>query len=244
MHSFESGIDKNGARCALEFYTPDDSREKEQYESYFDVRILGMSTSGMYLQCPLTELIATPYPNVKREILDDIYCEVPCKKIIYSSDYGKAFVQIAPSKGYSALRIEIRSPNGEYYEYTDLKVQEYKKTGIWYPFYSKLERYENNELTLSEEMDIEVISINEPIDDKYFSVASLNVPPGTMVADPELGSGNYVWDGKEVVSENFYRYGSGIVPPSSRSRYLMLLAINLLIIGLYCLWKYYKTKNK
>ncbi|MDR0703502.1 MAG: outer membrane lipoprotein-sorting protein [Planctomycetaceae bacterium] len=246
MHSYESGIDKDGATWALEFRTPDGSREKEQYESYFDVRILGMNTSGIYLRLPLTALITTSYPEIKRgEIVDETCNGIPCKKITYILDnrpYSHCW--IAPSKGYSVIRFEIRSTDGIYYEYTDLKVQEYKNSGIWYPYYSKFERYENNELTISEEMDIDVISINEPIDDKYFSLASLNIPPGTMVADPELGRGNYVWDGKEVVSEDFYRYGSGIPQQSPRSRYFVLLAINLLIIGIYFLWKFHSTKIK
>jgi hypothetical protein len=246
MYSYESGIDKDGTSWALEFYTPNESREKEQYESYFDVRILGMNTSGIYLKLPLTALITTSYPEIRRsEIVDDIYNEIPCKKITYIFDnqpYSHCW--IAPTNGYSVLRFEIRSADGVYHEYTDLKVKEYKNSGIWYPYYSKSERYANNELIISEEMDIEVVSINEPIDDKFFSLASLNVPVGTMVADPELGSGNYVWDGKEVISENWYRYGSGISPRSPKSRYLTLLAINLLIIGLYCLWKYHKIKNK
>jgi hypothetical protein len=243
MHTYESGINRDGTRYALEFYTPDESREKEQYESYFDVRTLGMKTSGISLLSSLTEIISTTHPNVRREMIDDIYTGIPCKKIIYSSVYAASSAHIAPSKGYSVLRIEIRSPDGEFYEYTDLKVKEYKNSEIWYPYYSKSERYINEERTISEELDIEVISINESIDDKYFSLASLNVPVGTMVADPEQGSGNYVWDGQEVISENWYRYGSGISPRSPKSRYFMLLAINLLIIGLYFLWKYHRIGN-
>ncbi|MDR2409678.1 MAG: hypothetical protein LBE13_16425 [Bacteroidales bacterium] len=243
IYSYKSGIDKEGATWALEFQTLEDKRKNDP-SSYFEVRTLGLHPSGMLYKFPLTEYITTSNPAISRSITDDVWDKIPCKKITYTFEgLGHSHCWIDPSKGYSVLRFEQATFDNTRREYTDLQVKEYKNTGIWYPCYCIFERYENKDLIISEEMDIEVISINEPIDDKYFSLASLNVPVGTMVADPELGSGNYVWDGKEVVSENFYRYGSGISPISPKSRYFMLLAINLLIIGLYCFWKYYQIGN-
>ncbi|MDR0704960.1 MAG: hypothetical protein LBF88_08225 [Planctomycetaceae bacterium] len=242
IYSYRSGIDKDEAKWALEFQTLEGKQENDP--SYYEVRTLGLHPSGMLYKFPLTEYITTSNPAISRSITDDVWDKIPCKKITYTFEgLGYSHCWIDPSKGYSVIRFEQATFDNTRREYTDLHVKKYKNTGIWYPSYCIFERYENKDLIIFEEMDIDVISINELIDDKYFNVASLNVPVGTMVADPELGSGNYVWDGKEVVSENFYRYGSGISPKSPKSRYLMLLAINLLVIGFYCLWKYHRIGN-
>ncbi|MDR1959830.1 MAG: hypothetical protein LBQ54_12435 [Planctomycetaceae bacterium] len=76
-----------------------------------------------------------------------------------------------------------------------------EKTGIWYPSKWVYESYDGDKLREHEECTLKAVSINEPIDEKIFTLESLkDLEPGTFVhwkckSDPP-GTIPLIWNGK------------------------------------------------
>jgi len=209
-----------------------------------DPRSIGMNPSGFMFREPIETFVAC----LERDNCissDEELRGIPCKKFEYTHSRLGTVVKywIAPSHGYSVIRIESfhdgvprtfpQEPNDPMTDCTDLDVLEYKNTGLWFPISMKFTRTneKTKKIELSENYSIRIISLNDAIGSDVFTMKGMNIPVGTYVMQlPESIEDNYFWDGHEIKGER----GSVFSTPD-KNRYTLLRTILILAgLGLIC----------
>jgi len=107
-----------------------------------------------------------------------------------------------PSWGYSIVRMFVpwKSENGSANEDSIQCSVQQTRNGIWFPKTVRYRRLTNGTAALSEDLEIEVMSVNEPIDRRMFGPETMNVPPDTVVTMmPAVLGTDMKWDGKKLV---------------------------------------------
>ena len=167
----------------------------------FDVRVLGFLTTGLLAQGDIGKLIGHPERS-NLSMVDETLEGIPCKKICFvilnaKKNPVKNSFWIAPEMGYSVIQNE--SSRDRFRSYTKLVVKEYRNTGLWFPVSSISEALDDGKRLTYEKLTIDVLSLNEPLDAKYFTIGNLNVLPGTRVTGiPTPDNVKLIWDGKEI----------------------------------------------
>jgi hypothetical protein len=245
-----SGISEDGLPSTLQIYPIKDEMDAKQKLSNFrDLLILGFSSSGLALHSSIDAFACSPERKNIR-MTDDILNGIPCKKISFEHirSHAKADYWIVPEMGYSVIRLACKTNDGISEEETNLQLKKEESSGIWFPSFSKWERFVNKELTDSEELQIEVVSFNKKLDHSYFTPSTMNVPAGTVaIISPLSAYQNYFWDGEKVVDES----GTELVDSwdmtnntfSLRFR-LFILACGFVLIGIALLLKYFSRRNR
>ncbi|MDR3234444.1 MAG: hypothetical protein LBT46_12415 [Planctomycetaceae bacterium] len=249
---YASGIDEMGRRRVLHTQKPEDPVRAAG--NFFDARTLGMNFAFFDIEIPITDIFTNTNPHfVRHSIAEESLDGVLCKKIAYTLKYDagseKVSCWFAVSQGYSVRRFEGEVGDGLAFIQGNTQVKEYKNSGIWYPYHFEYQQRDaKGDISVSQDVKVDIVSLNEPLDDYFFSLKSLNPPPGTMFSDPDnSGQGNFYWNGEEVVSEGALGHQFQAENHNDNNdggaKWYLLIALNLLVIGLYCLYFYY-TKNK
>ena len=241
---------EDGAKAALEVADRDWSLNEEHNGEIRipPVRKMGMLPGGLLVDQPLTKCIGNPNRTELR-MSDDVLNDIECKKLSFVSDGGlPTRVWVAPAMGYSVVRMEHdwKSKSHDYLDRTDVVVEEYQDTGIWFPVSAGWQRIQDSKVTtMRETVEVEILSLNEPLDPKFFSIADLNVPVGTFV-NRRPYSGSFVWDGEQVVDEKSAelldeRVDERVDESGASGRRLALLATALLLAVLcgVFLWRHF-----
>ena len=135
-----------------------------------------------------------------------------------------------PAKDY-ALRSELKPSSLTQDERSlENELSQDSASGLWYPSRWVYE-YQKGTLVEREENFLEVISINQPIDPKRFTLADIEslIPLGTPVIwkldSPPPAKGMFLWDGKKVVGLSDYQVGNNRAD-APWSRRLFLICVN------------------
>jgi len=216
----------------------------------FDVRKIGMLPDGLAVG-EIGEFLGSP-KRTNLKMADESLSGVACKKITFSGfeDRGDVSYWIAPDKGCSVVRMEGdwgKGTPGNYRSITDLVVEPYKNTGIWFPAEAEYQRIKGGQVTIHERLKVEALSFNEPLDETIFTPIAMNVPAGTAVyKHPGSDMASFLWDGKEVRQERYadvLEKQVGDVGESPRRRSLLLSAVGLAVLSGLFLWGYFALRR-
>jgi hypothetical protein len=198
----------------------------------------------------------TGYPKVtsdKRENVD-------CWKVDWKFDHSyngmsttvPCTVWVEKSDISHILRVESRfeSDGIVYVDGVDSESEEYQNK-ILFPTKLTYRRTENGKVTASQDVQIKVISLNEPLPPDTFSPKGISIlKPGTPVSwamerDRPEEKGELVWDGNNVVARGTFELDKAM-KESTRfkplSVFFMLLGVALILFGIGMkLWKKYGT---
>lgn len=147
---------------------------------------------------------------------------------------------LAPSMGYSILRHRAEFDlEGTYYvDDIQLNVAEHKKSGIWFPMSSHYRRTENGRRTREERLKVTIVSLNEPLNSKLFTLAALDIPVGSRVLKHGASPlDHFVWDGDKVTSTTA---SANLEDTRDASRYRILLGLLFTALALLAgalLWR-------
>ena len=169
-----------------------------------DLRNLGLTpdsfaNSGFDL---MERLIRAPHRE-KLSVSPAVEQGEQCQRIQFTLRGTFAQVWVAPSKGCSILRrrAEFNFEDTHYVDDIQLNVKEHNESGIWFPVSSHYRRTENGRRTKEERLKVTIISLNENLDPKLFTLAGLDIPVGRRVSKHGASPLDYlVWDGDRVIS--------------------------------------------
>ncbi|MDR3233941.1 MAG: hypothetical protein LBT46_09825 [Planctomycetaceae bacterium] len=216
-----------------------------------DVRLIGFVPLGFIFDKNVTDILtntdvtifgcgpAVSRRNVTEEELDGILC----KKIVWQQSKSRSLTTwIAPSRGFSPICMEFRDTTEEVLCRTKVQTEKYKDTDIWFPVSSVFEEYWAGKTTLRETLNITVHLLNEKLDDSIFTAGGLDLPTGFPVAYLDKGEDNYVWNGREIVTEREVAYGHLLKPkPIIGTVRIIAMVLGLLIVASAC-FRYFFTK--
>ena len=199
----------------------------------------------------------TKYPAVE----SDVQANVDCWKVSFTLEQHTSNVVpdmlpytiwVDKSDTSRLLRVESRVEVGGnlYINSVDSESEKYQNK-IWFPTKLTYKRTVNGTVVASQEAQVKVISLNEPLHEDTFSPKGISfLKPGTPVAwamerDRPAPKEQLVWNGKEVVAEGTFELEK-VMAESVRFKpinlFLMLVGIALILFGIGLhLWKKYGT---
>lgn len=167
---------------------------------------VGWHAYGISFNTAMSDLLRN-VDYVDRRLVDDVRGGVACKKLTFTQKPmgHRHTLWIAPARGSSVLKYSIDYQEGETSGtvQTVYDVAQWRDTGIWYPVSWVHEMTADSKVTRYEEVDVEIISLNEPIDKELFKATSLGVPVGKRTyLRPNPAQATYTWDGEKPVAAN------------------------------------------
>ncbi len=194
-----------------------DGIRKEFLTEIFDPRMLGLGAiESTGLRLYHFETVLNSVNRDKPKLHRDRWKEADCWVISFHKNNGVYYeLWIVPSHGYNVARIISEShPNGKPYRVTvETEAAPVGNSGLWFPRTCTCESVSDGELIQKEELRMTKISLNEPIDDKVFTLAGMGIKPGTPIAG-KLPNGEphvWTWTGTSVVDH----VNPTIIPKSS-----------------------------
>jgi len=180
-------------------------------------------------------------PKVSRDQIDD---QLAWRVEYMHVNDCKVRYWIVPDKGYNVVKMEAEF-EGDGIRFCDRSQSDFAldaKSGLWFPQRYRFRRTENGTPTSFEDVEITTVSLNKPIAPRLFTLATMNVPPGTVVqripADPR---GSVFWDGKDIVPMKETRpVGSG---RSIASRWVLAgVSLVFAAVGCFAAWRYLRAR--
>jgi hypothetical protein len=244
------------------------------YDGYSDASLNRSVPDPRWFGCLVLEIENSQYHLSPLEIYDsslnkpaehptvvsDICKNVDCWKVDWRFDYSyngmsttvPCTLWVDKSDTSHILRVESRfESNGILYiDGVDSESEKYQNK-IWFPTKLTYQRTENGKITASQNTQINVLSLNEPLPPDTFSPKGISfLKPGTPVSwamerDRPVEKGELVWDGNNVVSRGTFEIDK-IIAESTRFKpiniFFMLLGVALILFGIGMkLWKKYGT---
>ncbi|MGL6194518.1 MAG: hypothetical protein ACRC2T_06810, partial [Thermoguttaceae bacterium] len=215
-----------------------------------DIRLIGVVPSATFVaNYTITEIIGNA-ERTERIMTDEILDGVSCKKISFlDKQQTPVCVWIAPDKGYSILRLEEDSEKFNFHTRMEVNVAQDESSGIWFPTKCVCIETDNaGKVNHRYEINVKAVSLNSKINDDIFSPKTMNVKVGatvTKIDAEDEASGNWIWDGKDII----YRDGTTLGNIRERGKGLFryfLITTGLAMISVACFWKYimYREKQK
>jgi hypothetical protein len=138
-------------------------------------------------------------PSIGAEMHDGL----ECWRVEHSRVNGAVTrLWIAPSQGYSVVRIETEFTDGAHriIDSVHCNLVNYDQQGLWFPKGSHYERSIDGEIVEMEECQLIVHHLNLPVEKSTFALAGLGIPAGTPITRiPSDFRGSLVWNGREAV---------------------------------------------
>ena len=160
-----------------------------------------------------------------------------CWRLEYETNDGLVVrMLVDPEMDYNVVRAEL-SRGSELVTSVESDVVRQTVSGLWFPERCRYRRWDNGKLTAKEDLRIRVIQLNKPVAPVVFTLAGMDIPPGTPVNEVPSSPvrGSLVWNGKELVRETPFPPDA---PTSLTTRNILLTNVVVLtLVGLYFLWK-------
>lgn len=158
---------------------------------------------------------------------------------------------VLPERDHNVVRMEMGFdnrgvPNECSVQCTLVRVRD----AVWFPHTVRFEHVAGGELRKREDLEISILSLNEPVDPLLFEPATMNIAPETQVARvPQDPRGVLKWDGKQMVvttsAENLRRLSNQSRGDWSIVRFLLLggsLVCAAVCVIVAWLWHYRRPK--
>jgi hypothetical protein len=244
IYLFQKGMCfSNGRAVGLALIARERASQDTPNRTIVDCRVLGLTPIGLTAAVPLNFILLDS--NRKNfSIIEESISGIPCKKI--SSEHPNGAVTItwvAPTLGYSVLKMRMSSVDNSLVDEADYTVAEYKKSGIWFPTVSEYKRMKNAKVELFQNLSVQVVSLNEPLPADIFNPKSFDVPLGkTAYVQGKESIGKLFWDGNKIANEN--KTVVDFIPIRGNTFRYFLIAAGLALISVACLFKYFELRKK
>jgi hypothetical protein len=140
---------------------------------------------------------------------------------------------VVPSHGYNVARNIMEShPGGKRYRVTvETEAAPVGNSGLWFPRTCTCETVSDGKLIKKEVLRVTNISLNEPIDDKVFTLAGMNIASNTPIAGklPDGKPHVWTWTGTSVVDHVNPAIIPKPLPPRRRGRLITIATACALI---------------
>lgn len=250
-HLFHRDAEHAGINTAVTKVSPEDMKEADSGSSLFDPRLLGFVTArcvNLYA-FNFESFVGNPQ-RVDVSVVPEEFDGRNVLRVEYSrSDGAKSSIWIDPDRGHCVVRGETTSTfeSDVFLERFDCELKQYGSDGIWFPETIRFEQFFNGVLSQGEIATVRAAKFNFDVNDDRFTLATMNIPPGTPIADSAQNpNGTQMWNGTKLVRmENPDLLASSLKDPPSQnttSFWVVLLSSNLLfIVGLFLYWRYRKN---
>ncbi|WP_088259612.1 hypothetical protein [Fimbriiglobus ruber] len=213
-----------------------DEIRKQRLSEIFDPRMLGIVAAESTVLKNYhfeTEVNSSnrEKPNLRRDRWKGEDCWVTS---FHLNTVSRVFCElwVVPSRGYTVARNIMEShPGGKTYRVAvETEATPVGNSGLWFPHTCVCETTNDGKLIRKEELRVTSISLNEPIEDKVFTLAGMDIASDTPIAS-KLPSGEshvLTWTGAsaiEHVNPVFIpKPTSQASSPSNRNRLLLAAA--------------------
>jgi hypothetical protein len=203
-----------GTTLALGLHKGDASGRGNASHMMLDPRLLGMApdSSPNLVKCHLDSFVGRRErkpPTIRQASWKGIDCWL----IEYTILQGRSVrIWIDPRRGPSVVRLEFEGISREQRPLVDSvesDLREYSPSGMWYPQSCVYERHIDGKLVEKEVVDVEVVSLNEPLDPEVFRLAGMRIPGHLPITGLDSPIGKELWwNGEEIVElYNYSRTG-------------------------------------
>lgn len=190
------------------------------------------------------EAFLLPSEPATRTISKDRIEGVECWKVERTKPRGDVIrYWIAPSMDFNVMRWESElSRDGKNYRWLlENKVSRHPPSGVWFPSAYKYQEVVDDDLAAEEQLDIKVISLNQHVDPKLFTLEDMHVPAGVTAVRTARGvSTTAVWNGKQLVDQSQV-VRKVLAPPAVWTGRRISLAIASTVcafLGALLIWRY------
>ncbi len=222
------------------------------FENFTNPLLIGITTTPAFLY--YRHNIDSMVGNTKRsklvgkyDILDGTkMIKISFENSLHPNNYSITDYWVNPNQDNQIVKIISnlykRKDNHRVERIILLKLKKDEKSGLWFP--SKM-NYVNNDLDnkkkSEQDFDIEVISLNQPIDPSRFaSLKAMGFPPGTRVNGYPGKEFNQIYDGNEIrllaSTDDLGPKAEKAIPvnpaPAKRSYTWIIVTISLAVIML------------
>jgi hypothetical protein len=206
----------------------------------FDPRALGMAPTNMFtLHAFSMDSYITRADRTHLSANDTTHKTMAASEVAIGLANGDTLrAVIVPSWGNSVVELEYLGshPQGPYIDRLSVTVGRFND--IWFPEVLEYEREFQGRIIETEKSVVKVMSLNQPVDDTFFSLAGMNLPVGIGVLDhPPDPKGSRYWNGHTLV----YRVSepdliASQIGDKQKRRNKILLLANLALVGAFCVW--------
>jgi len=176
------------------------------------------------------------------------------RKVSFAIGENSLAYWVVPSQGHSIVRMEQRWQDREKKEGMQLNcVQcsvQHTRDGIWFPTKVRYQEFLNGGLLTQEDLDIEVLSVNQPIALAMFEPETMGIPADTLVQRmPRDPGGELKWDGQRIVrmtEEDLLKRMARRPDGSGTFRRVLLLSLSLVFAGIggaVMWWRYMRKPS-
>lgn len=235
---------KNGSVAMT--LAPISDESKKQLDQIIDPRMLGLVAlpSGM-LRHHHFETVLNSTNRDKPKLRRDRWKGLDCWVISFHNQRGTYFEYwVVPSHGYNVTRNIVKSrPASKVTRITTVETEAAPvgSSGLWFPRTCTCETVRNGKLIEKEVLRITKISLNEPIDNKVFTLAGMDIAPGTTIAgkQPNGQPHAWTWTGTSIVDHVNPTFLPEQPPPSRRG-WLIATAVACAIVAMAALVFYFR----
>ncbi|QDT51014.1 hypothetical protein Pan258_50970 [Symmachiella dynata] len=248
-----------GENWAVSRIAPEDLQSGSTAQ-LFDPRLLGInpSVTGMLHSRHLESFVGNPERTSVTVESEEIDGREVSRVEYLRTDGFQARMWIDPDRGYNIIRAEFQARKGaeERLFRIDCELKQYETGGIWFPEVIKYQELHDGKLFSGETVTIRSATFNMDVDDDRFTVATMNLPPGTAIADTaDNPNGTQMWNGTELVRVPNRDLKARDIAADSEGKeqgrpwifrnvlVLSNLVVVILVVGLYFYWRRQKSHS-
>jgi hypothetical protein len=233
---------------ALALHPMGDNVSPDSSYAVLDPRLLGMvvdnSANLALARSRLDSYVGAPgreQVSIRREL----WKGMDSQRIDYRFPPASAVREwVVPAWGPSVGRIEVEADvNGHHHhDWVESEYQQVGKAGVWFPRICTHESWTDGKLTDREVVDVEVLSLNEPLPADTFRLAGMNIPVGWPVTGFRE-EGMSTWDGKKVVPQTPSALPKPLPPSTIRGWLYAVSAVTLAVIAAMAIWRSFRKRD-
>lgn len=202
-YSHTDKLSPQGRRLAL---TIKDLRKSADPLDIFDPRLIGM------LPCDTTILHGMNLGDFlgRKDIVDStVTTEMRDGQRIFRVDNSyrngrKTRMWFAPQQGDSLVRAEsefVHPKDGKVIDSIECDMKQWNAGGVWFPGKVLYKRSLNGDVGIEELLTVKKAEFNIPVDESVFTLAGMDIPPGTSVVETPQQSVSRIWDGGKLIPD-------------------------------------------
>ncbi len=224
-----------------------DDVRKQRLTEIFDPRMLGLVASeSTALRIYHFETTLNCATRDVPKLRPDRWKGVDCWVISFHKNTRQRVyceLWVVPSHGYNVARNILESHLGgkPYRRTLEIEAAPVGNSGLWFPRTCTYEAMSDGKLIKKEELRVTNVSLNEPIDDKVFTLAGMDIAPDTPIAGklPDGRPHVWTWTGSSVVDHVNPTFIPEVPPPSRRG-WLIATAVACAIVATVALAIYFR----
>jgi hypothetical protein len=220
---------------------------KQGVQPVIDPRLLGMTAASVpnFTKYHLESYVGKhdrQEPTVQR----DRWKGKDCWQIDYRDMRGTSYrYYVDPERGPSVIYLKVSwDYQGHHYmDSVEATLQQFGPSKIWFPQSCVYQQEMDGKLLEKEVVDVEVISLKEPLDSDTFTLVGMKIPPDTFISGLSDPRGNLFWNGKEIVPESELPRNKYTSNPTTQRWMLIGNAIFFAVLAVYLLWRYWRQRK-